>query len=223
MDISELDSLTPSRRLALASALESFMVFWVVGILIVLVGGIFVNLRAKLPPWYEGLLEEPISLKLFFTLSVLTLLLSILFTKKRHARWFNWIVLAPSRAGISCGSIAAGAMFGIGMGLYIRVLGDTSSELGRVALRFMGLGVFTLAILIPVVTLTMFFIDNEAKKKCYVEVVGVTYFAFTLSLAWHYADHFDLIRMAIVFVMAFFCTLLWKYAVLSRKRSAVAA
>lgn len=118
-------------KISIGSAFENFLVFLIAGILAVVVGGCFVDLTIDLPEWYLSLIQEPISIGYFFILSILSLIITALVTlggTKNHNEkwWFEKVVLAPGRAGISCGFIASGMLVGIGVGSiysYVRIAG----------------------------------------------------------------------------------------------------
>lgn len=68
-------------KISIGSAFESFLVFLIAGILVVVVGGCFLDLTSDLPDWYLSLIQEPISIAYFFLLSILSLIATALITR----------------------------------------------------------------------------------------------------------------------------------------------
>ncbi|WP_422413476.1 MULTISPECIES: hypothetical protein [unclassified Endozoicomonas] len=79
-------------KTSIGSAFESLFVFLVAGMLLVVLGGCFVDLSGDLPGWYLNLIQEPISIGYFFILSILSLLATALVTwggtKNHNEKWW---------------------------------------------------------------------------------------------------------------------------------------
>ena len=206
MKIEECLEKSPFQRLGLMSAAESFAVFLVSGFLLVVVGGCFVELTKDLPTWYVKLIEEPMSIAYFFILSIVSLLLAALFTwggtrDITQSKLFEWFILAPSRAGISCGAIASGMLLGIGAGLFIVTRGAPESELVGVSTGFLALGLFCLAVAYPVAILMAYLIDPTRRHRLRIDILGVVYLAFVIYMGLNFSNHLDWIAVSAEFAV----------------------
>ncbi len=210
-------------KIGIGSAFESFCVFLLSGFLVVSVGSIFVDLTSSaLPKWYFALIEEPISMAYFFILSILSLIASAIATKfgtkNRNGKWwFEKIILAPSRAGISCGFIASGMLIGIGGGLFIVTLGaPESSELVNMSIAFIALGVYCLAIAYPVSLFMLYLINQNTKHNLLIDLLGGLYIALVIFLGYRFKEYLDWVNVgaffALLIIIAFFSRNLLKKA-----------
>ncbi|WP_372740204.1 hypothetical protein [Neptunomonas sp.] len=193
-------------KISIDSAFESFLVFMVSGFLVVAVGGFFVDLSGELPDWYSGLIQEPISIAYFFILSIVSLLATAIATwggTKNHngKLWFEYIVLAPNRAGISCGFIASGMLIGIGLGLLLVTRGAPDSELASTAIAFVALGIYCLAVAYPVALLMLYLINHNTKHNIVIDIFGAVYVALVLFAGYKFKEHMDWVTVGAIFAI----------------------
>lgn len=193
-------------KISIGSAFESFMVFLLAGILVVVIGGFFVDITGDLPDWYLSLIQEPISIAYFFILSIVSLIGAALVTwggTKDHNEkwWFEKIFLAPSRAGISCGFIASGMLIGIGSGLFIVTLGAPESELSNTSVLFVALGVSCLAVVYPVSLLMLYLINKNTKHNIIIDVFGALYVALIIFAGYKFREHMGWVSVGACFAV----------------------
>ena len=179
-------------RVSLVSALENFAVFSVCGIFLIVGGSFFIDLNKSLPDWYASLVQEPVSIAYFFILSLLSLVLTGLVTMggSRNCNgkwWFEYLILAIGRAGISCGFIASGMLLGVGIGLYLITRGSAGSELASNAVQFIKLGVFCLSVAYAITVLMLNLINQRKDHNFKVDLLGGCYI-LALIAGWF---HFD--------------------------------
>ncbi|MDP5460485.1 hypothetical protein [Alishewanella sp. SMS8] len=197
-------------KISIGPAFESFLVFLVLGILVVVVGGCFVDLTSDLPDWYLSLIQEPVSISYFFILSILSLLTTALVTwggTKNHNDkwWFDNIVLATSRAGISCGFIASGMLVGIGAGLFIVTRGSPDSELANTSMGFVALGIYCLAVVYPVSLLMLYMINKNTKHNIFIDLLGALYITLVISASYKFREHMNWIVISACFAVLIIC------------------
>ncbi|MCG3846670.1 hypothetical protein [Photobacterium damselae] len=203
-------------KISIGSAFENFFVFMLSGLLVVVIGGFFVDLTDDLPDWYLGLIQEPISIAYFFILSIVSLIATAIATwggTKNHNEkwWFEKILLAPSRAGISCGFIASGMLIGIGAGLFLVTRGSPDSELATTSLGFVALGIYCLSVAYPVSVLMLYLINQNTKHNFIIDLFGAVYVALVLFAGYKFKEHMDWVIIGAIF--AIFIV----YAFISRK------
>ncbi|WP_422138100.1 hypothetical protein [Endozoicomonas sp. ALC020] len=193
-------------KISIGSAFESLFVFLVAGMLLVVLGGCFVDLSGDLPGWYLNLIQEPISIGYFFILSILSLLATALVTwggTKNHNEkwWFEKIFLAPCRAGISCGFIASGMLVGIGLGLFIVTRGVPDSELANTSLAFIALGVYCFAVAYPIALLMLYLINQDAKHNFVIDLFGALYIALVIFAGFMFKEYMDWVGLGACFAI----------------------
>lgn len=193
-------------KISIGSAFESFCVFMLSGFLVVALGGFFVDLTSDLPDWYLVLIQEPISIAYFFILSIVSLIVtafSTWFGTKNHNGkwWFDKLLLAPCRAGISCGFIASGMLIGIGAGLFLVTRGAPDSELATTSIAFIALGVYCLAIAYPVSLLMLYLINQNTKHNLLIDLLGALYIALIIFSGYNFKEHMDWISVGACFAL----------------------
>ncbi|WP_320055762.1 hypothetical protein [Desulfuromonas thiophila] len=203
-------------KISIGSAFESFIVFFLAGILVVVIGDCFVDLTGDLPDYYLSLVQEPISINYFFILSIASLIFTALVTwggttDHNEKWWFEKILLAPSRAGISCGFIASGMLIGIGAGLFIVTLGAPESELANTSMLSMALGVYCLSVIYPVSILMLYLINKNTKHNLIIDIFGALYVWLIIFAGYKFQKHMDRVGVG-----AFFAVLI-VYAFVGRK------
>jgi len=191
-------------KISIGSAFESFLVFMVSGFLVATVGGFFVDLSGELPDWYLGLIQEPISIAYFFILSIVSLLATAIATwggtKNHNGKWwFEYIMLAPNRAGLSCGFIASGMLIGIGLGLLLVTRGAPDSELASTSIAFVALGIYCLAVAYPVALLMLYLINENTKHNFVIDIFGTVYVALVLFAGYKFKEHMDWVTAGAIF------------------------
>ncbi|MGH8451070.1 hypothetical protein [Pseudomonas sp.] len=179
-------------RVSLVSALENLVVFIMCGFLLIVGGSFAIDLSKSLPDWYSSLVQEPVSIAYFFILSLLGLVLTGLVTLggSRDCSgkwWFEYLILAIGRAGISCGFIASGMLLGVGAGLFVITRGSAGSELSNNATQFMKLGVFCLSIAYAITVLMLNLINQRKDHNFKVDALGFFYL-LALTAGWFYLD-----------------------------------
>lgn len=203
-------------RISIGFSFENFLVFLVVGFLVIVIGRLFVDLTGDLPEWYLGLIQEPISIAYFFILSIVSLIGIALATcggRRNHIGkwWFEKILLAPCRAGINCGFIASGMLIGIGVGLFLVTRGAPYSELAEISIAFLALGIFCLSVAYPVSLLMLYLINQNTKHNRIIDFFGALYVAFIIFAAFRFREHLDWVGLGIVL------SVLIVYAFIDRK------
>lgn len=101
-----------------SSIRESFLLFLLLGFLVIFFGGFFIDFEKDLPKAYETFLTEPVAMNLFFWMSLcgLGLTASIAAFKGRGVLQRTVVthyVLALSRTGLVAGAIIVGLFFGL--------------------------------------------------------------------------------------------------------------
>lgn len=203
-------------KISIGSAFEAFFVFMVSGFLVVVVGGFFIDLTDDLPDWYLGLVQEPISIAYFFILSIGSLIATAITTwggTKNHNEkwWFEKILLATSRAGISCGFIASGMLIGIGAGLFLVTRGAPNSDLASTSIAFLALGIFCIAVAYPVSILMLYLINQNTKHNLIIDLLGALYIAFIIFAGYKFKEHMEWVGLGACF------SVLIVYAFIGRK------
>lgn len=208
--------MSPFKTLGFDSAAESFGVFLASGFLVVAGGSFFVDITAELPDWYANLVQEPISISYFFILSIFGLLAAFAVTRGGtrdigQEWWFRWFILAPSKAGISCGAIASGMLLGIGVGLFLVTRGAPTSELAYTSKSFMWLGVYCLAVIWPVTLLMAYLIDVEQRHRFVIDVLGLLYVIFVIYSAFNLRAHLDWVGLMAQFAVLVVWAIIGRY------------
>lgn len=199
-------------KISFFPAIESFIVFSILGFCVVAGGGVFLDFKLSLPEWYLTLIQEPLSITYFYILCIGGLLATALITwggtKNHNGKWwFDMILLAPSRAGISCGAIVSGMLMGLAAGLLVVSNISSSQYLQYTAYKFFFLSIYSLGILFPVMVLMLYLINHNTKYNLAINALGGLYIGFLIYAGINYKEHIEWIAtgscFAILIIYAF--------------------
>nr|WP_320116641.1 hypothetical protein [uncultured Desulfuromonas sp.] len=201
-----MDKDNPMDLIGIRSVRESFFVFSLFGAGITLFSGIAFDLTEDLPEQISKIIQEPLSINTFalfsvIGLAVVTLVASIKGESAiKHPFVTDW-VLAVSRAGLTAGSIVTGMLFGIGAALWLVTLGAKNSELANHAILFLGLSIFFLLFMTPLILLHLYILFPWKEKVLFLDVASIIYSVVVTIALFSVSNYLGWQTVGILFVV----------------------
>ncbi|MBT8763914.1 hypothetical protein KFV02_08210 [Desulfohalobiaceae bacterium Ax17] len=201
-----MEEKNPIKLIGLQSIKEIFFVFLLFGFVLILGGGVCLDLTKNLPSQYLKIIEESLSINTFGLLSIVSLCILAVWRliKGEEALkhpFVTKIILPLSRAGLSAGAITAGMLLGIGLGLWLITLGGKHSELALNAIQFIGLSAFLALFIIPLIVLHLYLLFPCKQKVLWLDLVSAIYTVLVMSMFFVVDNYLDWKSVGVLFVI----------------------
>lgn len=88
-----------------------------------------------------------------------------------------------------------------GLGLFIVTFGSPDSELAKISLVFVALGVYCLAVAYPVAILMLYLINQNTKHNIIIDVFGAFYVVLIIFAGYKFREHMDWVALGACFAV----------------------